>query len=498
MLAPVVRGRKGEYEGLLKELASQGFTRARVDGELVELGAATSERLARYEMHTIEVVVDRLVRRPGIERRLTDSLETALRLAEGVAEVEIVPRDDDPDDLETLMFSEHLACTHCGVSFDELAPRNFSFNSPYGACERCDGLGTRFEVDPELLVPDDDLSLRDGAIAPWSGFRSHYFERVLDSVADEFGFSTDTPWKKLKKKEKQVVLYGTGKTSVKVSYRNRYGRQRSYTTQFEGVVPWLERRHTESESDRAREQIEGYIREVPCQACGGARLRPASLAVTIGGQNIYEVGELSIRKASEFLGSLELSERDRMIAERVEKEVNERLRFLLDVGLDYLSLNRSVGDAGRGRGATHPAGVADRQRTGRRALRARRAVDRPPPARQPAPDRHDGAAARPRQHRDRRRARRGDHPHRRPHRRHRPGRGGARRRDRRRGLAEEAARQQAVDHRAVPLGQAIDRGARDAAGTGRVRGSPCATRTSTTCSTSTSTSRSAASSRSPG
>jgi excinuclease ABC subunit A len=341
VLAPVVRGRKGEYEGMLKELASQGFTRARVDGELVELGAST-DRLARYENHTIEVVVDRLVRRSGIERRLTDSLETALRLAEGIAEVEIVPRDGEEADAETLTFSEHLACTHCGVSFDELAPRNFSFNSPYGACERCDGLGTRFEVDPELLVPDDDLSLREGAIAPWSGFRSHYFERVLESVAAEFNFSVDTPWKRLKKKDKQVVLYGTGKTSVKVSYRNRYGRQRSYTTQFEGVVPWLERRHTESESDRAREQIEGYMREVPCAACGGARLRPASLAVTIGGQNIYEVGELSIRKASEFLGSLHLSERDRMIAERVEKEVNERLRFLLDVGLDYLSLNRSA------------------------------------------------------------------------------------------------------------------------------------------------------------
>ncbi|MDQ1430354.1 MAG: excinuclease subunit, partial [Actinomycetota bacterium] len=341
VLAPVVRGRKGEYDGLLKELASQGFTRARVDGEQIELGA-TGDRLARYENHTIEVVVDRLVRRTGIERRLTDSLETALRLAEGVAEVEIVPRDGEEADAETLTFSEHLACTYCGVSFDELAPRNFSFNSPYGACERCDGLGTRFEVDPELMVPNDDLSLREGAIAPWSGFRSHYFERVLESVAEEFGFSVDTPWKKLKKKDKQVVLYGTGKTSVKVSYRNRYGRQRSYTTQFEGVVPWLERRHTESESDRAREQIEGYMREVPCAACGGARLRPASLAVTIGGQNIYEVGELSIRKASEFLGSLDLSERDRMIAERVEKEVNERLRFLLDVGLDYLSLNRSA------------------------------------------------------------------------------------------------------------------------------------------------------------
>jgi excinuclease ABC subunit A len=339
VLAPIVRGRKGEYEGMLKELAQQGFTRARVDGELIELGA-TGDRLARYENHTIEVVVDRLVRRSGIERRLTDSLETALRLAEGVAEVEIVPGEGE--ETEVLTFSEHLACTHCGISFDELAPRNFSFNSPYGACERCDGLGTRFEVDPELVVPNNDLSLRDGAIAPWTGFRSHYFERVLESVADEFGFSLDTPWKKLRKNDKKVVLYGTGKTAVKVSYRNRYGRQRLYTTEFEGVVPWLERRHAESESDRAREQIEGYMREVPCPACHGARLRPASLGVTVGGQNIYEVGELSIRKAAEFLGSLDLSERDRMIAERVEKEVNERLRFLLDVGLDYLSLNRSA------------------------------------------------------------------------------------------------------------------------------------------------------------
>ncbi|HEX5588381.1 MAG TPA: excinuclease ABC subunit UvrA [Acidimicrobiia bacterium] len=345
VLAPVVRGRKGEYEGLLRELAQQGYTRARVDGELVELAelASGADRLARYENHTIEVVVDRLVRRTGIERRLTDSLETALRLAEGVAEVEIVPRDDAGGDAEpeTLTFSEHLACTHCGLSFDELAPRNFSFNSPYGACERCDGLGTRFEVDPELIVPNDDLSLREGAIAPWAGFRSHYFERVLDSLADQYDFSLDTPWKKLKKKAKQAVLYGGGTAELKVSYRNRYGRQRSYTTKFEGVVSWLERRHTESDSDRAREQIEGYMREVPCPACGGARLRPASLAVTIGDKNIYDVGEMSIRTASGFLGSLDLSERDKMIAERVEKEVNERLRFLLDVGLDYLTLNRS-------------------------------------------------------------------------------------------------------------------------------------------------------------
>jgi excinuclease ABC subunit A len=340
VLAPVVRGRKGEYEGLLKELASQGFTRARVDGELHELGEKF--QLARYEQHTIEVVVDRLVSKPGIERRLTDSLETALRLAEGVAEVEIVAQGGERDqELETLTFSEHLACNHCGISFEELAPRNFSFNSPYGACERCDGLGTRYEVDPEFVVPNDDLALSEGAIAPWSGFRSRYFDRVLEAIADEFGFSVDTPWKKLGKKARHAVLFGTGNREVHVTYRNRYGRQRSYHTAFEGVVPWLERRHSESDSDRGREQIEGYMREVPCPACGGARLSPASLAVTVGGMNLYELGELSIAKAADFLANLELSERDLMIAERVQKEVNERLRFLLDVGLDYLNLNRS-------------------------------------------------------------------------------------------------------------------------------------------------------------
>ncbi|MFN8036523.1 MAG: excinuclease ABC subunit UvrA [Acidimicrobiia bacterium] len=340
VLAPVVRGRKGEYEGLLKELASQGFTRARVDGDVHELG--TKLDLARYEQHTIEVVVDRLVRRSGIERRLTDSLETALRLAEGVAEVEIVPREGE-EESETLTFSEHLACNHCGLSFDELAPRNFSFNSPYGACERCDGLGTRFEVDPELVVPDDTLSIEDGAIAPWSGFRGEYFNRVLRSLADEYGFSTATPWKKLKKSAQKVVLHGSGSTSVQVRYKNRYGRQRQYNTRFEGVIPWLERRHTEAESDRSREQIEGYMREVPCPACDGARLKPASLGVTIDGKSIHEICGLSIRDSAACLANLELSERDRMIAERVLKEVNERLRFLLDVGLDYLSLARSSG-----------------------------------------------------------------------------------------------------------------------------------------------------------
>ncbi|HEY0399779.1 MAG TPA: excinuclease ABC subunit UvrA [Acidimicrobiia bacterium] len=350
VLAPVVRGRKGEYESLLADLGRQGYTRARVDGEVLELTGieASLPRLARYEQHTIEVVVDRLVRRPGIERRLTDSLETALRLAEGVAEVEIVAREAPGEadsgeavDGETLTFSQHLACANCGLSFDELAPRNFSFNSPYGACERCDGLGTRFEVDPELVVGDPDLSITGGAIAPWAGFRGEYFGRVLEAVANASGFKTSTPWKKLKAAERKTVLYGTGPKQVLVQYRNRYGRARSYSTKYEGVIPWLERRHSEAESDRTREQIEGYMREVPCPECGGSRLRPATLAVKVGGKNIHEVTSLPIRDSARFFAELELSERDRIIAERVLKEVNERLTFLLDVGLDYLSLARS-------------------------------------------------------------------------------------------------------------------------------------------------------------
>jgi excinuclease ABC subunit A len=340
VLAPVVRGRKGEYSGLLDELAGQGFTRARVDGAVVDLPAKL--QLERYENHTIEVVVDRLVRRAGIERRLTDSLETALRIAEGVAEVEIVAREGEEAG-ETLTFSEHLACTHCGLSYDELAPRNFSFNSPYGACETCDGLGTRFQVDPELVIADDDLSIEDGAISPWSGFRGEYFKRVLQAVGDEYGFTIDTQWKKLKAPQKKAILFGTGNKTLTVRYKNRYGRQRQYTTRFEGVIPWVERRHTESESDRVREVIEGYMRLVPCPACHGARLKPSSLAVTVGGKNIYEVGELSIAGAVEHFKTVDLSERDRLIAERVFKEVLERLQFMLDVGLDYLSLNRSSG-----------------------------------------------------------------------------------------------------------------------------------------------------------
>ncbi len=351
VLAPVVRGRKGEYEGLLADLAGQGYARARIDGELIELstlaggGEGTEAgRLARYEMHTIEVVVDRLVLRDGIERRLTDSLETALRLAEGVAEVEIVAKDKETEN-EILTFSQHLACPNDGTSFDELAPRNFSFNSPYGACPKCDGLGTRYEVDPDLVVPNPDLTIDEGAIAPWAGARGEYFHRVVTAVAETYGFRVTTPFKKLTPEQQTVLLYGSGAKQLHVQYRNRYGRTRSYNTQYEGAVPYLQRRHSEAESDYMREQIEGYMREVPCATCGGARLKPESLGVTVGELNIHQVCELSITKAATYLSSLEstLSTRDRMIAERVVREVNARMQFLLDVGLDYLSLNRSAG-----------------------------------------------------------------------------------------------------------------------------------------------------------
>jgi excinuclease ABC subunit A len=345
VLAPVVRGRKGEYEALLGELAGQGFARVRIDGEMYELGGgagADLPKLARYEQHTIEVIVDRLVKREGIERRLTDSLETALRLAEGVAEVQLVPAGEGEAEPEVMTFSQHLVCPTCGTSFDELAPRNFSFNSPYGACPNCTGLGTKFEVDPDLVVPDTDLSVEAGAIQPWGGARSEYFGRVLEAVAVTYGFSSKMPWHKLRKADQKVLLYGSGTKQIHVSYKNRYGRTRSYQTHYEGVVPYLQRRHSEAESDHMRETIEGYMREVPCPVCQGARLKPESLAVTIDGRNIFELCDMSLRDATAAMATLQLSERDHLIADRVLREIRARMQFLLDVGLDYLSLNRSA------------------------------------------------------------------------------------------------------------------------------------------------------------
>ncbi|MEA3217256.1 MAG: excinuclease subunit, partial [Acidimicrobiia bacterium] len=338
VLAPVVRGRKGTYEQLFEDLSRQGFARVIVDGELHELGSRID--LGRYEVHTIKVVVDRLVLREGIDRRLTDSLETALRLAEGVAEIELLPKDGEP---ETLIFSQHLARPSDGKSFEELAPRNFSFNSPYGACERCDGLGTRYEVDPELIIPNPELSLAEGAIAPFSGARAPFYARLVESVAEQQKISLDKPWEKLTERQRKILLYGLADDArVEVVYKNRYGRKRAYSARYEGAVPFLQRRYSEAESDSQREQIAGYMREVHCPACGGARLKPLTLAVTVEGHNIHELCAMSIGDARNVLANLQLSDRDLLIAERVIKEVNSRLAFLCDVGLDYLTLARSA------------------------------------------------------------------------------------------------------------------------------------------------------------
>ncbi|MDA3003641.1 MAG: excinuclease ABC subunit UvrA [Actinomycetota bacterium] len=337
ILAPVVRGRKGEYDTLLQELASQGFSRARVDGEVVEISEFLKKktRLAKYEQHQIDIVVDRLVRRDGITRRLTDSLETALRLANGVAEIEIV------DGGEPITFSQHLACPKCGTSYEELAPRNFSFNSPFGACDNCLGLGTKYEVDVELVVPDPNLSINEGAIAPWRSAHTQYFTRMLEAVADRFEIDLDKKWSKLSPKAQKIVMNGVD-DNMMVKYRNRYGRTREYSTSYEGVIPWIKRRHESAESDNAREQFESYMREVPCPSCKGARLKPESLAVLVEGRHISEVCNLSIGESAKFLAGLQLSDRDSMIAERITKEINARLGFLLDVGLDYLTLSRAA------------------------------------------------------------------------------------------------------------------------------------------------------------
>ncbi len=340
VLAPVVRGRKGTYETLLADLASQGYARAIVDGELHEL---TDELdLARYEQHTIQVVVDRLVLRPGIERRLTDSIETALSLAEGVAEIQIVPRGDD-EEPRTIVFSQHLSRPSDGRSFEDLAPRNFSFNSPYGACTHCDGLGSVYEVDPDLVVPDPDRTIADGAIAPWAGGRNRYFAHLLAGVCEAYEIPTDVPWRQLPDRARDLLLHGKGVTGrVRVRYKNRFGRQRVYDARYEGVVPYLMRRHDEADSDTTRDQIEGWMRQVPCPSCRGARLNPLALAVTIDGHSIADLCAMSIADVAKTLAEIELSDRDALIAEQVLKEINARLGFLLDVGLDYLTLGRAA------------------------------------------------------------------------------------------------------------------------------------------------------------
>ena len=347
VLAPVIRGRKGEYVDLFRQLQAQGFSRVRVDGETFALTEPPT--LDKQRKHTIEVVVDRLAVKPTAKRRLTDSVETALGLAGGVMVVDFVDRGASDDSREQ-RFSERMACPNeHPIDTDELEPRSFSFNSPFGACQVCHGLGTRMVVDPDLLVPDDSASIREGAIAPWAAAHvADYFSRLLDALADELKFSVDMPWAGLPARAREAVLHGHP-TKVHVRYKNRYGRERSYDAKFEGVVPYIERRHGEADSDTSRERFEGFMREVPCLACDGTRLKPISLAVTIGGKNIAELCALPVDEAAAFLGGdLDLSAREYQIAERVIKEINERLRFLLDVGLDYLTLDRPSGSLSGG------------------------------------------------------------------------------------------------------------------------------------------------------
>ncbi|HEX4397777.1 MAG TPA: excinuclease ABC subunit A, partial [Trebonia sp.] len=334
VLAPVVRGRKGEYGELLRELQTKGYSRARVDGTVIRLDEATSSALPalkKYEKHDIEVIVDRLAVKDTARRRLTDSVETALGLAGGVVILDFVDLPDSDPHRER-MYSEHLACLYDDLSFDELEPRSFSFNSPWGACPDCTGLGTRMEVDPELIVPDPAKSLEEGAIAPWAGGHvSDYFDRLIEALAETIGFRLDTPWERLPAKAKTALLTGYD-SQVHVRYKNRYGRERSYYTNFEGAVTYVERRHAEAESDSSREKFAGFMREVPCPSCGGARLKPVSLAVTVDSKSIADLCAVSIGELAKNLLTLDLSERDMQIARLILKEVNARLGFLLDVG----------------------------------------------------------------------------------------------------------------------------------------------------------------------
>ena len=342
ILAPVVSARKGEFVDLFKDLLTQGYSRARVDGETVQL--SDPPKLAKQYKHTIEVVVDRIVIKDGIHQRLTDSIETALKLADGRVLIDFVDREqDDPE--RTRSFSENLACpNNHPLQIDTIEPRAFSFNSPFGACSACDGIGSRLEVDTELLVPNPDLTLGEGAIAPWSQGKAttEYWLRLLAGLGEELGFDLNTPFKDLPAKTRAAILDGKD-YKVEVSYRNRFGRERRYTSGFEGVKAYIKRKHEETESDFARDRYEQYMRQVACPACGGARLNPTILGVKVGGKSIADVTDLSLADELSFVRGLQLSAREAKIGEQVLKEIDARLQFLLDVGLDYLTLSRSAG-----------------------------------------------------------------------------------------------------------------------------------------------------------
>jgi excinuclease ABC subunit A len=338
VMAPVVRGRKGEYGKLLEQMRLEGYSRAKVNGELRRLDEKIE--LDKKYKHDISIVVDRLVMKPDLRRRLSESVEAAAGLGAGLVEIELL--DEGKDEGEQMLFSEKFACLNCGTSIPELEPRIFSFNSPHGACERCHGLGFQRVIDPELVVPDPTLSLAEGALQPWRRGHSHYWKRVVEAVAEDNGIDVDAPWQDLTDAEREVFLHGTGGDRHKVSYRNRFGRRRSYAVRFEGILANLERRYEETDSEKVRERVEGYMAEQPCPDCHGARLRPESLAVTIAGMNIHEFSELSARAAHEWIENLQLTDTERAIARLIVREVNERLSFLDNVGIGYLNLARAA------------------------------------------------------------------------------------------------------------------------------------------------------------
>ncbi|NLU05599.1 MAG: excinuclease ABC subunit UvrA, partial [Firmicutes bacterium] len=338
VLAPLVVGRKGEYTKVFEDIQKAGFVRARVDGVTAEISEFIGKRLSKHQKHTIEAVVDRLIIREGIRPRLIDSIETALQFSGNLVIIEVMG-----DEKHDLIFSQTLACPECGISIPELEPRLFSFNSPFGACPACNGLGVNMELDPDLIIADKRKSIADGAVAPWNGSPDGYYMQLLEAVADYFGFSTDTPVEELDPKYVDIILYGAPDHQIPFRYENKYGRVYDRAITFNGVVANLERRYKQTSSNYVRQWIEGFMATVPCNVCQGKRLKPEALAVTVGGLNIAELTSMSCEKALEFIRGLELTERERLIARQVIKELCARLEFLHNVGLGYLTLDRRAG-----------------------------------------------------------------------------------------------------------------------------------------------------------
>jgi excinuclease ABC subunit A len=395
LLAPIVRGRKGEYRKELQELQKRGFQRVKIDGQLYEIDEAPA--LDKKRKHEIEVVVDRLVVRPGMEGRLAESFETALHLADGIAYTEeALPAGEQGSGRRTI-FSARFACPVSGFTIDEIEPRLFSFNNPFGACPSCDGLGMTLYFDPDLVVPDERLPLRDGAIAPWARSTSPYYQQTLESMARHYKVSVGARWCDLPEEVRRAILFGSGEEVMTFSYDDGL---RSYETTkvFEGVIPNMERRWRETDSDWVRDELSRYQSDKACQACAGYRLKPEALAVKIDGQHIGQVAQLSVAESATWFSRLsnKLTEKQREIAHRILKEINERLRFLVDVGLEYLTLSRASATLSGGEGvATHSPCLADRLRADRRSLRPGRALDRAAPTRQCAPARDAQTTARP-------------------------------------------------------------------------------------------------------